>query len=419
VADERHPTLAEARALLEATARLTVDPNDPDIMQAILECAVALFDKADEGIIVARGAEDGPLGVVACSAGYRPEAWDLSFKPGEGAPGLVFYAQRPLLWAGAGAVDSVVATTSPANRDVIERTIAKLSAGGRSVMCAPLVARGEIIGAIQLDHWADDRAFTQWELDVLNTVAAGPLAAALDNALLFGELREQRAQTQDLLRRMIAVQEEERASVARDLHDVIAQSFTALLVALRNLGAAVRGIPEAQHLTSYLAQVDDDVQQAMTATRDLATSLHPAILDDLGLASAIEWAAHNLLGGSGVDFSFALDGEGLARLPAATATMAYRVVHEALTNVVRHSGARYVEVTARSGARRVSLRVADDGTGLPDGASGSGPAGFGLRAMRERAELAGAGLGIGRQAGGGTEVVLTIPIGPGGGAEQK
>ncbi|MDR0626504.1 MAG: GAF domain-containing sensor histidine kinase [Bifidobacteriaceae bacterium] len=405
------PSLDEALAMLDATARLAVDPADPGVMQVILERAIDMFDKADAGFIAVREGADEVLRTVACSEQYLPHVMDLRWPPGEGGPGLVYQARRPLLWSAPEQVEAAIETVNPGDRAAI-RSVASLLPPAQSVICAPLTARGEVIGAIQLDHRGQTAPFTEWELGVLAQMASNAMAMALDNSILFTELRAQRSQTQELLRRIIAAQEDERVRVARELHDVIAQTMTALLGGLRVLRRAAEGAPELEHLDEYLSQVDREVRAAMEATSDLASALRPAILDDLGLARAIEWQAQRAVRSTGVAVELDFSSDWLDRLPGQAAIMVFRIVQEALSNVVRHSGARQVRVEAGDGDRGRYLRITDDGVGLPAGGSLEAPDAVGLRGMRERAEVAGGELAIRAGADGGAEVLLTM-AGPG------
>lgn len=192
----------------------------------------------------------------------------------------------------------------------------------------------------------------------------------------------------------LAAQEAERKRIARELHDEVGQSLT---LALIRLGAARTDPPAA----AALDRVEEQINRSLTEVRQLAARLRPGVLDDLGLRSALIALCTDVEAQSPIKVARELDG--LNGLDADQELAVYRIAQEALTNVLRHSGAQRAQVTARRDGAAFWLRVADDGAGS-QGAEGVGVAG-----MRERAELAGGRLSISPGEPTGTIVELTIP----------
>jgi two-component system sensor histidine kinase UhpB len=194
-------------------------------------------------------------------------------------------------------------------------------------------------------------------------------------------------------------QEEERARVARDLHDEVNQSLTGLLLRLE---AAREAAPP--ELEGELAETKALANQAMNELLSLARQLRPTALDDLGLAAAIEGQVDRL----GGEIATSLDVEGdFSDLGDDAQLVVYRVAQEALSNAARHSGAGRVEVRlARTNGGGVTLEVADDGRGF---AFDESEGGLGIAGMRERALLIGAELTIESRPGSGTTVRLSVP----------
>jgi two-component system sensor histidine kinase UhpB len=195
-------------------------------------------------------------------------------------------------------------------------------------------------------------------------------------------------------------QEEERARVARDLHDEVNQSLTGLLLRLE---AAREAAPP--ELEKELAETKALANQAMTELLTLARQLRPTALDDLGLAAAIEGQVEQLKRGE-IDARLSTDGD-FSDLGDDAQLVVYRVAQEALSNATRHSGADQVEVRLRrleSGG--VVLEVADDGRGF---AFDESQRGLGIGGMRERALLVGAELTIESRPEHGTTVRLDVP----------
>ncbi len=198
----------------------------------------------------------------------------------------------------------------------------------------------------------------------------------------------------------LAAQEEERARVARDLHDEVNQSLTGLLLRLEAVREAAP--PE---LEPELAETKALANQAMRELLSLARQLRPTALDDLGLAAATAGQVEQL-GRGEIEAGFAAEGD-FSDLADDAQLVVYRVAQEAVSNAARHSGAERISVLLR---RRqdggVTLEVADDGRGF---AFDESEGGLGIAGMRERALLIGGELTIESRPGHGTTVRLTVP----------
>lgn len=198
----------------------------------------------------------------------------------------------------------------------------------------------------------------------------------------------------------LRAQEQERARVARDLHDEVNQSLTGLLLRLE---AAREEAPPA--LEAELAETKALANQAMRELLSLARQLRPTALDDLGLAAATAGQVEQLARGE-IVAEFSADGD-FSELGDDAQLVVYRVAQEALSNAARHSGADRVEVELeRLGSGGVELTVADDGRGF---AFDESEGGLGIAGMRERALLIGGELTIESRPGRGTTVRLLVP----------
>ncbi|MET8505083.1 sensor histidine kinase [Streptomyces sp. NPDC004787] len=203
--------------------------------------------------------------------------------------------------------------------------------------------------------------------------------------------------------RVLSAQESERRRVARELHDEVGQTLTAVLLQFKSLADRV---PPALHEDVVTAQ--ETVRGSLDEVRRIARRLRPGVLEDLGLASALR-ALVSEFSAPGVTVSHRLDSS-LPGLGTETELVLYRVAQEAITNAARHSGGSRIELELRTaGARMVELTVTDNGTGLAHAAEGSG-----LQGMRERALLLGATLSLGTPDSGGTTVRLRVPLPTGG-----
>jgi two-component system sensor histidine kinase UhpB len=198
----------------------------------------------------------------------------------------------------------------------------------------------------------------------------------------------------------LAAQEAERQRIARELHDEIGQSLTAVLLSLKR---AVDRAPG--ELRDELRAVQETVRASLDEVRQVARRLRPGVLEDLGLISAMNALAGDFSTVSGVAVTRLLDPR-LPRVSGDTELVIYRIAQECLTNIARHAHASHAELSLRAEAGAVVLRITDDGTGGPirDGA--------GIRGMRERAMLIGADLSITGAPAQGTQVRLSVPLAP-------
>jgi len=202
-----------------------------------------------------------------------------------------------------------------------------------------------------------------------------------------------------------AIREQEKSRVARELHDELAQSLTALKMDTIFVRDNLRDDPRriAGKLDEMLAMLDSSV----AATRRIAADLRPLLLDDLGLMPAIEWLVQNFTQRSGIACELLADEELELEEPYATAV--FRIVQESLANVAKHSQATKVEVSmARHGAE-MTLKVQDNGVGFTPGRARK-PNSLGLVGLRERAQLLKGQVSIDSAPGRGTTVQASIPV---------
>ena len=221
---------------------------------------------------------------------------------------------------------------------------------------------------------------------------------ARESARLLEEVTAARQRLETLSRRLVDLQEQERHSIARELHDEVGQILTGLNLMLETTrrGADLD-----------LAAVKDLVGQLQERVRDLSLNLRPPMLDDLGLVATLLWHIERYRAQTGIHVRF--HHRGLAsRLPSGTEIAAYRIVQEALTNVARHAAVAEASVELWARGRMLELRVEDAGKGFDPGAL-AGPS-SGLTGMRERALLAGGSLAIGSRPGSGTRLLARLPM---------
>jgi signal transduction histidine kinase len=266
--------------------------------------------------------------------------------------------------------------------------------GVHSALFVPLVARGRPIGVmIAHDKQADSPAFSEDDLRLAETLAArAAIAVHLSERV-----------SRDAVRRVVEAQELERGRLARALHDETGQALTSILLGLKPLEQTA----ESEQARAAVASLRELVVSTLQDVRRLAVELRPSALDDFGLASAVERLAETFREQSGlkVDFEASL-GDG--RLPREAETALYRLVQEALTNIVKHAQAERVSILLQRKGRAVVAMVEDDGSGFDPGTTRADA--LGLTGMRERVALVGGRLQVESAAGAGTTIVAEVPV---------
>lgn len=255
----------------------------------------------------------------------------------------------------------------------------------------------------RLEPPADDAA-----ADPLDDVVARVRRATAESERLFGQLIAGERRFRGLARAVWQVQEEERRRLARELHDGIGQTLTAVKNQLALLTA--RAAAEAPGLAAELGAAFAATDQALQETRELSRLLRPPILDDLGLEPALRWLRRTLGERAGLTVELAVENlDEATRLAPDLETLVFRVAQEALTNVVRHAGVDTARLTVRRSDERLRLEVADCGRGF-EPAEAASRDGIGLRGMRDRVELFGGRLDVRSAPGRGTTVAVELPL---------
>jgi signal transduction histidine kinase len=237
----------------------------------------------------------------------------------------------------------------------------------------------------------------------LVAIAATSLYLIRSSRRLFAELAALSEGRRELAHQLIGARESTLRHLSRELHDELGQVLTAIG---SMLGRAEKQTGEGSPLRAELREVREIAQTALNNVRSLSQTLHPSILDELGLESTLDWYLPTAEKQLGLKIDYAREGPATTVNPAA-AIQVYRVLQEALSNVARHAGTDRVRVRLRFLTDALELDVEDAGRGLQDRA---GRRGLGLVAMRERAELVGGSLELTRPPAGGTLVRLRVPL---------
>jgi signal transduction histidine kinase len=415
---ERSATYLER--LQEVTSALSLSEaiTPQEVTSAILDALMSSYG-ATTGAISLR-ADDGTL-ILSCARGYEPDIVATFERISLDRPVASVEAAKTGQAIWLESQDAYLARYPRARTDFIRF---------RDHACAvvPIQHSGRLLGVIAL-NFDMPRTFSPEDKSLLMTFSA-QCGQALERARLYERQQEANAQLEtrvaartrqlavtnvqllhsrqelrELHKRMLTVIEAERERIAGEVHDELGQLLTVIRLevgrAKRDLAPTQPAVAEA--LRSSLELVD----QSMRSVRRIATELHPVILNDLGLETALEWQLQEFSAHTGIKSNFD-PGESWVELDRERATAAFRIAQEALTNVMRHARASEVWVTLATNGRRLLLKVCDDGVGI--GESRTATLSFGVRSMKERALSLGGRLRVHSAPGGGTSVLLILPL---------
>ncbi len=356
-----------------------------------------------------------PLGVPSdlerLAPAAPPETGEIrTFRDAEG---MILEARYPILEGHAGTLQmafsdrSIVKGITTLVNSVFEALAYSITAGTAlgllltHLLTKPirhLVQAAHRIG--QGDFGARSQVFVSDEIGRL-AVAFNQMADSLE--AYRREVQEKERARLSLLDRIVQTQEEERRTISRELHDHLGQSLAALQLALQSEARGGASDGPKEDLVRRVRVLGEEVRQ-------LAWGMHPSILDDYGLDSALSRYVQEMSRLSGIEMDYQhTSPPDLPRLPGRIEVTLYRVTQEAMTNVIRHAQAKRVSVVLLRQRPSVTLLVEDDGRGF-DAAGLSGDRCLGLTGMKERVSLLGGACTVESGPGKGTTVRLNIPL---------
>ena len=382
-----------------------------DLLQRLLELAAAAFGARWSGILLLN--EHGELRHRAM------HGWPAEYKPHNRYEGLFFSQclrdQQPGMVLDA-ANDPRIAHPCFRMMEV------------KSIWAVPLFGErtGEVsgrqpLGVLHVD-FAQVYEYLPQELDLLGALGQRS-ALAIERALLLDSIRDRQAQVRSLSHQLWLAEEQERRRIRRELHDESGQRLMALRLQLELLRRQ-SGLTHVASLNGALREVDRTAE----GLRRIMARLSPAVLEELGWCAAVRRDLRRLHRWHGLKTEFSAPHLENLPLPDELQTVLYRVIQEALTNVVKHAHAGRVSVRIQSNDGRLEVAVEDNGIGLEAGSAQDAiravavahlPArvqrngyvhGLGLRGMRERILMAGGDLQISRRRGGGTRLAFWLPF---------
>lgn len=360
------------------------------LLADVLSAAVAIVG-ANAGSLLLLDERKGELEFAVVRGGGGQELVGTRMPANVGVAGWVVQNQRPLI------VDDV-ARDSRFYSEVSEQS----GFATASLICVPMVARARVVGVLEALNKSDGQHFSDDDVTLLLAFAS-QAAVAIENARLYAELREERD-------RILAVEQDVRNQLARDLHDGPAQLLASLIMRLRlGLRLLDQGNEAAR---SELASLEPLLERALREVRTMLFDLRPVILEARGLVAAIEEYARRQRD-EGFDVRVGVRGEGQRLRPNAERAI-FAIIQEAIGNARKHSGASGAVVRLQFGEERLDIEVEDNGAGFDIGAvldDYSSRGSLGLLNMRERAEAVDATYDIRSTIGHGTTVMLSVPLG--------
>ena len=228
-----------------------------------------------------------------------------------------------------------------------------------------------------------------------------------ETAERYEEISAARGELKLLSARLVAAQENERRSISRELHDEVGQSLTGVLVEMANLSTLIRA-RDHERLSAKADEIKKLIEDSISVVRNMALLLRPSMLDDLGLVPALQWQAREVSKRSDIWVKVAAENVS-EDLPEEHKTCVYRVVQEALHNIVQHAGARNVNVTVRQEPGRLMLSIQDDGKGFQPHQE----RGMGLVGIQERVSYLGGRFEVDSAPGRGATLNIMLPLAEG------
>lgn len=272
-------------------------------------------------------------------------------------------------------------------------------------MGVPLFARGSVAGLFSLSK-SEPGYFNEEHLKLAEAMSS-QASVAVENAILYEQMRASTVRMQNLSRRLVDVQEAERREIARELHDEAGQALVSLRFGLRLME---RELEEGENVRGRVAELVERTDMVIENLHRLAADLRPVSLDHVGLDAALAQYAKTAISSPTTTVRFKARGFTEKRLPADVETALFRIAQEAMTNAARHADASHLDLLLENQGDRIRLVVEDDGVGF-DGTRVWDGHQIGLIGMRERAESLGGTLTVETAVGKGTTIVVEVPNG--------
>lgn len=310
-----------------------------------------------------------------------------------------------------------------------EEAIDKVKENGPDLVLMDIVLKGKMDGieagnkirnqfnipVVFLTAYADERVLERAKITepfgyIIKPFVDRELRTTIEIALykhkVDEELKKSREQLRDLTIYLQSAREQERISIAREIHDDLGQLLTALKMDLSWLGK--RLTRDQKSLIDKTKSMEEIINMMIRTVRRISTDLRPSVLDDFGLTAAIKWQSEQLQNRTGIKCKFHIEPEEII-LDQDRSTALFRIFQETLTNIARHANATNVDISLKEEAGEIVMKVSDNGKGITKRQI-SHPKSFGLMGMQERAYVLGGKVRIDGNRDKGTTVRVSIPV---------
>ena len=407
---ELQTAVQELWTLFDLSHTLASTLDKEKLLQTTISQIFDHLPRIEGGIILLREKETAPLTLVARS-GYKTtgEHVGTSRCPFAKAYELgVFVVETgQMAWCNGGEMVPLGDGSNLAEIQAQQPLPPEIHAHSLGV---PIIIGDKTMGCLVIILQPQAFPFSERDLSLIRTIA-GQLGMALENATLYAEVQARDALRGELLHQVVSAQEKERQRVARELHDGTGQTLTALGLVLAAVHNNIKANPEQALIQmNELKHLSD---QALQDVYDVIADLRPSVLDNLGLVAALRSQIKLFSQRTGIQAHLSIEGT-KRRLDSDVETIAFRIVQEALTNIIKHAYAQTTQVNICFKPTTLCLDIIDDGQGFdPDRAlntNGKQRYAWGLLGMQERAALVNGRCQISSQLGQGTTIEIILPL---------
>ena len=382
--------------------------NLEELLNLLIKSLVEAVQPTDAGIVYLYDGGCQQL-VAKASYGYHCDNVKHSLCLNEGAPGRCYTRRECVLCSSVETVRAQTVSLKPENLDCHTKMRQGLPPT-LSMIAIPLMLREEVFGVVLLEHYKQHRPFREADLPQVEALASW-ISLIIDDTELYLKLKRTKRSYRELLGRQITANEEEHRKIAREIHDELNQLLLSIKLDIENVEnilpvdlVEVRNILELSK--AHINQLLDDLHR-------LVLNLRPPGLDDLGLPQALDYYVRHCSKETSLSITLEVSGLGYRRPAPVIETELFRIVQEALSNVIKHARASSARIKLDFGRSRLLLVVEDNGVGFAASyvlrMSGD-KKNLGLLGMKERAELCGGTLMIDSTQGKGTCIKVEIPI---------
>ena len=380
-------------------------------LQEILERTVRFFSFADAGIVSFYDKESGFDEVVASYIKDPTIYMDIHLRSTEGTTHWCYNNKQPRIWSASDAVGMAADPVDEFFREQLWLEQLKPAFLNSALLCCPLIADNEVLGAIQLEHYSDETQFSELEMQMLFNLVAVPLARALKNGNVYSRIQNRNSDFSRFYQRVVLLREKTLKQVTQQIDKSVEQTLAGIHIALRNLSTIIDGEYDRESLHQYLDELDCEAQRAIEDIQGLAYVYGMDMRESVGIIGTLETMMNRRCSKVGINAHFEVENLEDDNLDERLSDALFHVAQQAIENVVNHSRAENIYMVLTGSDKNAVLTITDDGCGFTkaDLAASDNPC-FGLRGMSERLSVIGGSLIVFSQIDGGTKISAVAPL---------